>query len=77
MEQAKNAAQDVHDSDDELEINMDIWRVQSARRDDRERTIADISDLLGTQADQRGHSRREGEKRVTSGVWGVLHGRPR
>jgi MFS family permease len=75
-EQAKNPANDVHDSDEELETEREIRRVRSERQDERKRTIAEIRDLLGTQAERIEHSKREDEKRVTSGVWGALHGVP-
>lgn len=75
-EQAKNPENDVHSSDDELETEREVRRVRSARHDQRKRTITEISDLLGTQAERDEHLRREGEKRVTSGVWGALHGLP-
>ena len=75
-EQAKNPANDVHDSDDELENEGEVRRIRSARQDDRKRTIAEIRDLLGTQAERNEHARREDEKRVASGVWGALHGLP-
>jgi MFS family permease len=75
-EQAKNPVLDVHDSDDELETEGEIRRVRSVRQDERKRTIAEIQDLLGTQAERNERSKREDEKRVTSGVWGVLHGLP-
>jgi MFS family permease len=75
-EQAKNPANDVHSSDDELETEREVRRVRSARRDQRRRTITEINDLLGTRAERNEHLRREDEKRVTSGVWGALHGLP-
>jgi MFS family permease len=75
-EQATNPAYDVHDSDDEIETEGEVRRVRSERRDDRKRTIAEISDLLGTEAERIEHSKREDEKRVASGVWGALHGLP-
>ena len=75
-EEAKNPAQDVHDSDDDLETERDIYRVRSERQLHRKRTIAEIRDLLGSQAERNEHERKEDEKRVASGVWGVLHGLP-
>lgn len=75
-EQAKNPENDVHSSDDELEAEREVRRVRSARHDQRKRTITEISDLLGTQAERDEHLRREDEKRVTSGAWGALHGLP-
>lgn len=75
-EQAKNPANDVHDSDDELENERDIRRVRSKRRDDRKRTIAEIQDLLGTHVERDEHLMREDEKHMASGVWGALHGLP-
>lgn len=75
-EQAKNPVNDVHDSDEELETERDIQRVRSKRQDERKRTIVEIQDLLGTQVERDEHLKREDEKRVTSGVWGALHGLP-
>ena len=73
-EQAQDPGQDMHDSDDELDTDADIWRVRSQRNDERKRTIAEIRDLLGSQAQRDEHEKKEEEKRFNSGVWGALHG---
>jgi MFS family permease len=75
-EEAKNPANDVHDSDEELGTEREIQRVRSERQDERRRTVAEIQDLLGTQAERNEHLKREDEKHVASGVWGALHGLP-
>lgn len=72
----KNPANDVHDSDEELETEREIQRVRSERYNERKRTIAEIGELLGSQAERDEHLKREDEKHVNSGVWGALHGVP-
>lgn len=76
MEQAQDATQDVHDSDDELDTAMEVMRVRSVRADRRRQSIASINDLLGTPAQQVQQTKRDDQIRINSGVWGILHGMP-
>lgn len=71
MERAKNPMQDLHDSDNELTDGA-LWRVRSERQEERQQTITEISDLLGTREEQKEHAQNEEKIRVRSGVWGVL-----
>ncbi|KAF2093762.1 MFS general substrate transporter [Rhizodiscina lignyota] len=64
---------DVHDSDGELAPH-DAARVQEERRVRRESVISEITSLLGTK-DAEAQTKKEEEKKHTSGVWGALHGR--
>lgn len=75
QEKAADAAQDLHDSDDELD-DSEMWRVRSMRADDRKRIRAEITSLLGDRAEQAEHEQKEEHKRVASQAWGALHGLP-
>ncbi|KAG9770202.1 B subunit of putative V-type ATPase, partial [Aureobasidium melanogenum] len=76
MERAQDPAQDVHESDEELNNAAEIMRVRSQRASRRRQSITSINELLGGPAEQQEHEKKEHEKRVTSGVFGVLHGVP-
>ncbi|KAL2434107.1 Protein FMP42 [Exophiala dermatitidis] len=76
MERAQDPAQDVHHSDEELNNAAEIMRVRSQRASRRRQSITSINELLGGPAEQQEHEKKEHEKRVTSGVFGVLHGVP-
>ncbi|RYP02221.1 hypothetical protein DL764_005901 [Monosporascus ibericus] len=73
MDQARDSAQDIHDSDDELEAG-ELRRVRSEREEERRQTLTDITDLLGTAKELREYRDKEEEKRAISGVWGAMHG---
>lgn len=66
----------LHDSDDELEDDDEIWRVRSLRHDERTKIAAEIKVLLGTRKERRLQERKDDDIREASGVWGVLHGLP-
>jgi MFS family permease len=67
---------DVHDSDDELDTTAEILRVRTRRAAERAKDTAQINDLIGTEAQQVQHEIKEDEKKIASGIWGVLHGLP-
>ena len=73
MDQAKDPAQDIHDSDDELSDDA-RRRIRIERQEDREQTIDEITDILGTTEERIEYSDKEEGKRTASGVWGALHG---
>ncbi|KAF2822667.1 MFS general substrate transporter [Ophiobolus disseminans] len=64
----------VHDSDDEIEDQARVQRLQDARRAHRDSIVSEITDLLGTRDGQQ-QTKDEEKKKATSGVWGALHGR--
>jgi hypothetical protein len=66
----------LHDSDNELEDDNEIWHVRSLRHDERTKIAAEIKDLLGTHKERRRQERKDDEIREASGVWGALHGLP-
>lgn len=66
----------LHDSDDDLDDDQEIWHVRSLRHDERAKIAAEIKDLLGTRKERRLQERKDDEIREASGVWGVLHGVP-
>jgi MFS family permease len=64
----------VHDSDDEIEDQAAVKRLQDARRAHRDSIVSEITELLGTQDGQK-QAKEEEKKKAKSGVWGALHGR--
>jgi hypothetical protein len=64
----------LHDSDDELEDDNEIWHVRSLRHDERTKIAAEIKDLLGSRKERRLQEKKDDEIREASGVWGALHG---
>ena len=77
MDRANDATEDVHDSDDGLDVTAtDLMRIRSRRAEHRRMSIVSINDLLGTPAQQVKHEIKSDQIRVNSGVWGVLHGMP-
>ncbi|KAF2875869.1 major facilitator superfamily domain-containing protein [Massariosphaeria phaeospora] len=74
--QVEETANDVvHDSDDEIEDEDMVRRLQDARRGHRDSIVSEITVLLGTK-DATEQTKEEDKKRNISGVWGALHGRP-
>ena len=66
---------DLHDSDDELPT-ADMFRVRSGRAARRKESVAQIDDLIGSPKAQIEHDVKEDDKKIASGVWGILHGVP-
>lgn len=74
MEQAEDPTNDVHDSDDELPNEAQVWKVRADRSIRRKASLASIQQVLGTQEQREEHEKKEEEIKVASGVWGALHG---
>lgn len=64
----------IHDSDDEIEDQAVVQRLQDARRVHRDSILSEVTELLGT-TDGKARAKEEEKKKATSGVWGALHGR--
>jgi multisubunit Na+/H+ antiporter MnhC subunit len=64
----------IHESDDEIEDQDTVQRLQEARRAHRESVVSEITVLLGTK-DATDQTKEEEKKKNISGVWGALHGR--
>jgi MFS family permease len=64
----------VHDSDDEIQDESLVRRLQESRRQHRESVVSQITELLGTK-DATELTKEEAKKKDISGVWGALHGR--
>ncbi|KAF1955094.1 MFS general substrate transporter [Byssothecium circinans] len=64
----------IHDSDDEIEDESIVQRLQEARRVHRESVVSQITELLGTK-DATEQTQKEEKRKNISGVWGALHGR--
>ncbi|RMZ78204.1 hypothetical protein DV738_g4047, partial [Chaetothyriales sp. CBS 135597] len=76
MEQACDNTLDIHDSDDDLESLAEVYSVRSKRAAERAKSASQITDLIGDEVQQIKHEIKEDEKKMASGVWGVLHGLP-
>ena len=74
MEIAEDPGQDVHDSDDEIDNEAELWKIRGERSLRRKNSIASIQQLLGTQEQRVEFEKKEDQKKETSGVWGALHG---
>jgi MFS family permease len=64
----------VHDSDDEIQDEGMVRRLQDSRRQHRDSIVSQITELLGTR-DATDMTKKEAKKKDISGVWGALHGR--
>ncbi|KAL7627354.1 hypothetical protein AAE478_001546 [Parahypoxylon ruwenzoriense] len=87
IEKARDATRDVHDSDDEILATAaaaddddgglgELQRVRSRRAERRLSKLEQIEGLIGTEGEREERVQQEAERRVVSGVWGVLHGMP-
>jgi MFS family permease len=70
----ESATDIIHDSDDEIEDESVVRKLQDARRAHRESVVSEITVLLGTR-DGAEQGKKEEAKKNISGVWGALHGR--
>lgn len=75
LEKAQDATTDVHESDDEIEDDAELYRVRSIRSDRRKLKIRKLDKLMGTAKERRQKAEHEDERQAVSGVWGVLHNR--
>lgn len=73
-ERALDNTMDVHDSDDELASTAEVFRIRTQRAADRAKDTAQIDELIGPESKAIEHEIKEDEKKIASGVWGVLHG---
>lgn len=76
MEKARDATRDVHDSDAEIESETELRRVRSQREERRKNKIRKLDGVLGDRKERQQRADREEQRQITSGVWGVLHGKP-
>lgn len=74
IEIAEDPATDLHDSDDDIESDAELWKIRGDRSVRRRESIAEISSVLGTLEEREDYEKKEEEKREASGVWGALHG---
>ena len=76
IEIAEDPTNDLHDSDDDIENEAELWKVRGDRSVRRRESLAEIRSILGTQEQIESFEQKEEEKKVVSGVWGALHGLP-
>lgn len=74
MEIAEDPGQDIHDSDDDVGSEAELWKIRGDRSLKRKQSLASIRSILGTQEQREVYEKKEEEKKLASGVWGVLHG---
>lgn len=74
LEIAEDPTTDLHDSDDDIDDEAELWRVRGDRSLQRKQSLVSIRSILGTQKDRELHEKKEEEKKIASGVWGTLHG---
>lgn len=76
LEKAEDATRDIHDSDDEIESDGELYRVRSRRAERREERQRQIDSVLGDKTERHEHAVLEEERHIVSQVWGALHGLP-
>lgn len=76
IEQAQDATNDMHDSDDEIETETERLYVRRRRADRRKEVLRQMDGALGGRDERQERARREESRQQTSQVWGVLHGLP-
>lgn len=76
MEEAHDATRDVHDSDDEVESGAELSGIRRTRENRRQCKIQRLNELMGDENMRQQRAEREEERKLTSAVWGVLHGQP-
>ncbi|KAE8379003.1 major facilitator superfamily domain-containing protein [Aspergillus bertholletiae] len=76
IEQAEDVTQDVHDSDDEIQSNSELWQVRTDRAEHRKDQLRKIDKVFGDKSERKQRQELEEERHETSRVWGVLHGLP-
>ncbi|KAL5349829.1 hypothetical protein ACLOAV_004863 [Pseudogymnoascus australis] len=74
MEEAQDATRDVHDSDDEVESVAELSGIRRTRKNRRQFRIQRLNELMGDENTRQQRAEREEERKLTSAVWGVLHG---
>ncbi|KAH8671599.1 FMP42 protein [Xylariales sp. PMI_506] len=75
IEKVQDSTRDIHDSDQDLS-DGETLRVRSSRADQRLAKLDRIESLVGDVEQRVERAQQEEERRVVSGIWGVLHGLP-
>ncbi|KAI1269561.1 amino acid transporter [Xylariaceae sp. FL1019] len=76
IEKVQDATFDVHDSDQDIDSETELYRVRSNRAERRLMKLDQIEEILGDAEEREERAQKEEEIHVASGVWGVLHGLP-
>jgi MFS family permease len=76
VEQAEDVMRDIHDSDDEIESNSELWQIRTDRAKHRKAKLRKIDKVFGDRNERKQREEWEEERHETSRVWGVLHGLP-
>lgn len=74
MDHQKNATRDIHDSDEEYS-DKEVTRLRQARRERRASKLQELDKLVGNPIERYERAQKEEDRLVTSGIWGVLHGK--
>ncbi|KAI1329352.1 amino acid transporter [Xylariaceae sp. FL0255] len=76
IEKVQDATRDVHDSDQDIDSDTELYRVRSHRAEARLMKLDQIENVLGDAEEREGRAQKEEDIHQASGVWGVLHGLP-
>ncbi|KAI1354260.1 amino acid transporter [Xylaria sp. FL0043] len=76
IEKAQDPTRDIHDSDQDVESEGELYRVRASRADRRASKLGQIEEILGDADEREERAQKNEEIQVVSGVWGVLHGLP-
>ncbi|KAE8154650.1 putative MFS transporter [Aspergillus avenaceus] len=76
IEEAEDCTHDVHDSDDDIDNNSEVWEIRIERAKNRREKLRKIDQVFGDRSEREQRKELEEERQETSRVWGVLHGLP-
>lgn len=78
IDDARDAARDVHDSDDEAYAGrpQDLQRTRRGRASERAARLEAIEGVAGTEEERRADRQAARGRQAVSGVYGVLQGEP-
>ncbi|KAE8354328.1 major facilitator superfamily domain-containing protein [Aspergillus coremiiformis] len=76
IEEAQDMTRDVHDSDDDIQSNSELWQIRTNRARQRRHQLHNIDQVLGDKRERKQRQEWEEERHEASRVWGVLHGLP-
>ena len=76
IQHAEDETRDVHESDEEIEDDAELYRVRSERAEHRRDKLHMINTVLGDKSERKRRQVWEQKCQETSRVGGVLHGLP-
>lgn len=76
IQRAEDETRDVHESDEEIENDVELCRVRSERAEHRQDKLHGINRVFGDKSERRRRRVWEVKCQETSRAWGILHGLP-